>query len=144
METVKNIAAIIGCILSFLSLSAICTKAGRAWIKSFFKRHTQELQEENQRQASDIKEIKEILSKMTVQINGLSQVLKQQCRDVIKNIYYKYYKCKKIPLYERKTADATYKMYKDIWNGNSYAKILYNEIIKWEIDTVSVDHIEED
>lgn len=144
MEIVKNIAAIVGCVLSFISLATLCTKAGRAWLKSFFKRNTKELQEENEKQAKDIKEIKEMLGVMSIQLEGFGDVLQQQCRNTIKNIYYKYCKTKKIPLYERKTVDVTYKLYKKIWDGNSYAKILYNEIEKWEIDTVSYEDLSEE
>ena len=40
METIKNIAAIIGCILSLISLITLCTKGGRAFIKSIFESNT--------------------------------------------------------------------------------------------------------
>ena len=137
METIKNIAAIIGCILSTISLITLCTKGGRAFVHGFFKRNTKEIQDENARQTSDIQHIKEILNLMLNKFAGLEEVSMQQCRDTIKTIYYKYQKDKRIPLYERKTADKTYHIYKTIFHGNSYASLLYKEICKWEIDTIS-------
>ena len=57
------------------------------------------------------------------------------CRNVIKDIYYKYNKTQKIPLYERKMADSLYKIYSEQFHQNSYGQLLYQEICKWEIDT---------
>lgn len=144
METIKNIAAIIGCVLSLITLISLCSKGGRAAIKSFFKQNTKELQDENERQAKDIKEVKNLVGEMSVQLTNFGLVLEQQCRDTIKNIYYKYYKERKLPLYERKTVDLTYKLYKDIWDGNTYIKLIYNEITKWEIDTISYETLSEE
>ena len=137
METIKNIAAIIGCILSTISLITLCTKGGRAFIHGFFKRNTKEIQDENERQTSDIQQNKKTLDLMLSKFAGLEEVSMQQCRDTIKTIYYKYHKDKRIPLYERKTADRTYQIYTTIFHGNSYAALLYKEICKWEIDTIS-------
>lgn len=137
METIKNIAAIIGCILSTISLITLCTKGGRAFVHGFFKRNTKEIQDENERQTSDIQQIKKTLDLMLSKFAGLEEVSMQQCRDTIKTIYYKYHKDKRIPLYERKTADRTYEIYTTIFHGNSYAALLYKEICKWEIDTIS-------
>ena len=137
METIKNVAAIIGCILSSISLITLCTKGGRAFIHGFFKRNTKEIQDENERQTSDIQQIKETLDLMLSKFAGLEEVSMQQCRDTIKTSYYKYHKDKRIPLDERKTADRTYQIYTTIFHGNSYASLLYKEICKWEIDTIS-------
>ena len=98
METIKNIAAIIGCILSTISLITLCTKGGRAFIHGFFKRNTKEIQDENERQTSDIQQIKKTLDLMLSKFAGLEEVSMQQCRDTIKTIYYKYHKDKRIPL----------------------------------------------
>lgn len=144
MEIVKNIAAIVGCILSVFSLIAFTSKNGRIFIQNFFKKNTADLKEENDKQSSDIKEIKESLEKLLAKVDALEEVSKQQCRNVIKNIYYKYQKDKKIPLYERKTVNKTYDIYSNIFHGNSYASLLYNEIVKWDIDTFSYQNLEED
>lgn len=137
METVKDIAAILGCVLSAISLITLCTRGGRAFVKNLFSNYTHTLVEENQQQSKDIAEIRQSVLKLNDKINALEEVSKQQCRDTIKNIYYKYYKVKKIPLYERKTIDYTYSIYNSIFHGNTYAELLYKEICSWEIDTIA-------
>lgn len=135
MEVVKNIAAIIGCILSIISLITLCTKGGRVAIKQIITNNTKDLYNENKRQTVDIEEIKSKVSEILQKVDSLEEVSKQQCRDTIKTIYYHYCRDKRIPLYERKTADRTYAIYTKEFKGNSYAALLYNEICKWEIDT---------
>lgn len=137
METVKDIAAILGCVLSAISLITLCTRSGRAFVKNLFSNYTRTLVEENQQQSRDIAEIRQSVLQLNDKINALEEVSKQQCRDTIKNIYYKYYKTKKIPLYERKTIDYTFGIYSSIFHGNTYAELLYKEICSWEIDTIA-------
>ncbi len=133
MEIVKDIAAIIGLVLSIISLITLSTKGGRAAIKSMFKRNTKEIVEDNARQTKDIEEIKEILNGIQETLGAVKEVSMQQCRDTIKEIYYKYCRIEEIPLYERKTADFSYAIYDKKFHGNTYAKTLYDEIIKWKI-----------
>ena len=135
MDIVKDIASIFGCIISLITLITLCSKGGRAFIKGLFARNTKELQEENEQQFRDIQEIKETLNQVLIKMGGLEEISMQQCRNTIKNIYYKYNQEKKIPLYERKTADNTFRIYTEVFHGNSYAALLYKEICKWEIDS---------
>ncbi len=137
VETVKNIAAIIGCILSVISLFTLCTKGGRAFVKSVFKKNTESIVKENEQQANDISEIKKSLAELVVGFEGLREVAIQDCRNIIKTIYYKYQEKEKIPLYERKTAVKTYEIYHDLFHENTYITLLYDEICKWEIDNTS-------
>lgn len=143
MEIIKDIASVLGCLLSLITLITLCSKGGRAFIKGLFLRNTKELHEENEQQFRDIKEIKETLNQIMIKFDGIEEVSMQQCRNTIKNIYYKYYKTKKIPLYERKTVDKTYKIYSEVFHGNSYAALLYKEICKWEIEPSETDDPEE-
>ena len=144
MEVIKNIAAIVGCLVSIITLLSICSKTGRAFITGLFKRNTMTLHEENMQQTKDIKEIRETLNQMMIKFGGLEEVSMQQCRNTIKNVYYRYYKTKKVPLYERKTVDKTYRIYRDVFHGNSYASLLYNEICKWEVEPSENDEIMEE
>lgn len=139
METVKNIAAVVGCIISIITLVTLLSNGGRTFIKALFRFNTKELQEENEEQTKAIKGIKDALNQIQIQLGGLEEVSMQQCRNTIKNVYYKYYKVKKIPLYERKTVDKTYRIYTEVFHGNSYASLLYKEICKWEIEADSQD-----
>lgn len=144
MEVIRNIAAIVGCIISIITLLSICSKTGRAFITGLFRRNTLSLHEENAQQSKDIKEIQDTLNQMMIKFGGLEEVSMQQCRNTIKNVYYKYYKTKKVPLYERKTVDKTYRIYREVFHGNSYASLLYNEICKWEVEPSESDEIMEE
>ena len=151
MELVKNIAAIIGLILSVTSVLTLCTKWGRSFVFKIIKDNTKDLQDINQKQNETIESINDSLNSLVSKIDELTndntiikEILVQQCRNVVKNIYYKYHNAKKIPLYERKTVDKTYEIYHNQLGGNSYVQLLYNEICKWEIDTVSYPILEED
>lgn len=144
MELVKDIAAVIGCLVSFITLVTLCSKGGRAFIRGIFQKNTKDLREQNEQQSEAIHEIQDTLHTVVDKLDAEEMILMQECRNTIKNIYYKYQKEKKIPLYERKTADKTFEIYTGKFNGNSYAQLLYNEICKWEIDTVSYDVLEEE
>ena len=145
MEIIKDIAAVIGCIVSIITLLTLTTKGGRNFIIKLFKKHTKELVETNAKQNEAIEKIDNSLNTVLEKLDVLEEVSKQECRNVIKNIYYKYQATKKIPLYERKTADKTYELYHNVLKGNSYIVLLYQEIIKWEIvSVVERDIIEEE
>lgn len=144
MEIIQNSAAVIGCIISLITLLTLLSKGGRNLIKSLFSKNTKDIQEHDSQQDADIKEIKEHVDIILSKFGPIEEVSKQQCRNTIKNIYYRYERIKKIPLYERKTADRTYSIYSKIFHENSYATLLYNEICKWEIDTQSYQNLEED
>lgn len=134
MEVFKDVAAISGCIIGLINLITLCTKAGRNFVKKLFTKNTKDIKETDNQQSKDIKEIKDAVVLLSANMNIVQEALKQECRDKLKDIYYKYCKTKKIPLYERKTADVVYTLYKEKFNGNSYAALLYEEICKWEID----------
>lgn len=140
MEWAQFIAAVLGGLVSLTALITFCTKKGRNIINCLFIKKTKDLREVNNSQTEQIKSmtiqiqsILTILKEMTNQIDNVIESSKQQCRNVIKVIYYKYCDSKKIPLYERKTADSIYTIYCEKFNGNGYIKLLYSEICKWEI-----------
>ena len=139
MEVVKDIAAIVGVVLSIISLITLCSKGGRSFVKNIFLKNTADIREQDKQQNSDIALIKNDVSALLTKTEIIEEVSKQQCRDTIKAIYYKYQKDKVIPLYERKTADSVHKIYSEKFEGNSYENLLYNEIIKWELDTVTYE-----
>ena len=137
MEVLKDVAAIIGLVLSVITLLTLCTKGGRSAIKSIFKRETKDIVEENKQQTEDIASIKNDVETLLSKLDVISEFSRQQCRNNLKHIYYKYCRTKKIPLFERKTADKVYELYVKKLKGNSYANLLYHEIEKWEIDNIT-------
>ena len=110
-----------------------------------FDEHLEEIRKNDKKQAEEITEIKDTLNKLTTKVDGLEKRFEKRfdvvedfnaeiCRNAIKDIYYKYNKTQKIPLYERKMADSLYKIYSEQFHQNSYGQLLYQEICKWEID----------
>lgn len=144
MEIFKTIAVIIGGILSFISLIGICSKGGRTFIKNLFKKNTSEIHATNEQQNKDIEDIKGLLTQIAVDLDLVKDSSKQQLRNIIKNVYYRYRLEKKIPIYERKTADVMYELYHKGFHSNSYITLLYKEICKWTIDTTTERELDED
>lgn len=134
MGYIEWITAITALALSISSLIALGTKSGRNFVSSLFKKHSQDLYETNEEQNKDIKEIKSQLITLSKETQAIQRFSRQQCRNEIKNTYYKYCEEKKIPLFERKSLDLVFQLYHDDFCGNSYATLLYEEICKWEID----------
>ena len=141
-EVVRNIGSLIGLFLSVASAIGIFSKIQNRHFKQMFDEHSAEIRTNDQKQTREIEEIKDSLIKITEKFDDLDNRLvhvqdfcAEDCRNAIKNIYYQYYKIKKIPLYERKMADALYKIYSEELHQNSYGQLLYEEICKWEIDS---------
>ena len=141
MNYINYITALLSCLLSIFAVATIFSKSGRGIIKKLFKKNTKFLKETNDQQNGDIQEIRLTLASLgeqnellQKQVMNLQESAKQELRNEIKNIYYKYVTERKLPLYERETADVVYKLYSQEFDGNSYASLLYTEICKWEID----------
>ena len=81
-----------------------------------------------------IKSNEEFKKKITEDMEAQKELSIDQCRNVIKDIFYKYCDAKKIPLYEFKVATSTYLTYSERFHANHYIALLYNEMQKWEID----------
>lgn len=141
-EVVKNIGSLLGLFLSIASAVGVVAKFQNKHYKKLFDEHSEEIRKNDKKQTEEITEIKNTLNNLTTKVDGLeksSDVVEdfnaEICRNAIKDIYYKYNKTQKIPLYERKMADSLYKIYSEQFHQNSYGQLLYQEICKWEIDT---------
>ena len=140
METVKNVAAIIGVILSAASLITLMSKTARKVIADFFRKYgkTDEV-------ADNIAEVKAMLEEhinedrefreSIAKANDITMAFtKTQCRNIVKNIFYKYCDTKVLPLYEKKTLMSVEELYIGKLNENSFARLLLEEMSHWEID----------
>ena len=139
---IKNVGSLLGLFLSIASAVGIVAKFQNKHYKKLFDEYSEEIRKNDKKQTEEITEIKDTLNNLTTKVDGLeksSDVVEdfnaEICRQVIKDIYYKYNKTQKIPLYERKMADSLYKIYSEQFHQNSYGQLLYQEICKWEIDT---------
>ena len=148
MEVVKNIAALIGVILSAASLIALLSKTFRNAIKSMFKKYGNEKE-----MAESIAEIKSMLERHIEEekeakencqrANEINiEFTKTQCRNIIKTIFYKYRDTKVLPLYEKKTLLNVEDLYVERLKGNSFAALLIDEMSSWEVDYENSSHLE--
>ena len=139
---VKNIGSLLGLFLTCASAIGVVAKFQNKYYKRLFDEHSEEIRKNDEKQTEEIAEIKNTLNNLATKVDGLEKrsdvdegFNAEICRNVIKDIYYKYNKTQKIPLYERKMADSLYKIYSEQFHQNSYGQLLYQEICKWEIDT---------
>lgn len=137
MNILRDLSIGLGIILSVISLFNLYLGFRKKWLKKFVEELTQDLIKINSQQDSDIKKIKEMIEQIPQDLELLKDAERQQIRNSIKNIYYKYVAEKRIPIYERKTADAMYILYSEGLHSNSFITLLYKEICKWEIDSTS-------
>lgn len=142
---VKNIGSLLTLILSLTSIIGAAAKFQNKYYKRMFDEHSEKMKENDKKQTEEITEIKKTLNNLTTKVDSLEKRFEKRsdvvedfnaeiCRNVIKDIYYKYNKTQKIPLYERKMADSLYKFYSEQFHQNSYGRLLYQEICKWEIE----------
>lgn len=141
-DVVKDIGSLLGVILSVVSVIGIVIKFQNKHFKKLFDQHSEEIRKSDEKQTREITEIKGTLDNLTTKVDSLQECFDiienfnaEICRNSIKNIYYQYNKIQKIPLYERKMADSLYKIYSEQFHQNSYGRLLYQEICKWEIDS---------
>ena len=140
-EVVKDIGSLLGLFLSITSVVGVVAKFQNKHYKRLFDEHSEEIRKNDEKQTEEIAEIKNTLNNLATKVDGLEKrsdvdedFNAEICRNAIKDIYYKYNKTQKIPLYERKMADSLYKIYSEQFHQNSYGQLLYQEICKWEID----------
>ena len=119
-EVVKDIGSLLGLFLSIASAVGIVAKFQNKHYKKLFDEHSEEIRKNDKKQTEEITEIKNTLNNLTTKVDSLeksSDVVEdfnaEICRNAIKDIYYKYNKTQKIPLYERKMADSLYKIYSE-------------------------------
>ena len=141
-DVIKNVGSLLGLFLSIASAVGIVAKFQNKHYKKLFDEYSEEIRKNDKKQTEEITEIKNTLNNLTTKVDDLEKRFNvdedfnaEICRQVIKDIYYKYNKTQKIPLYERKMADSLYKIYSEQFHQNSYGQLLYQEICKWEIDT---------
>jgi len=144
MEVIKDIAAVIGGILSAVSLIILLSKPARKFAANIFVRifkkygdiepvHDEiaEIKKMLEKHIDDEKEFKESV----IAVNEINiEFMRTTCRNIIKNTFYKYKDTKILPLYEKKTLMIIEPLYIEKLNGNSFAALLLKEMADWEVD----------
>lgn len=136
METIKNIAAILGAILSLSSVITLFCRPIKAWLAQYLSKYKKE-QDDNERN----QQIQDTLARLEKSIKDIKEAnditvdyTREQIRGLIKEMFYEYYDEKVLPLYEHKWLLKLEDLYIRRLHGNSFASELIAEMKKWPVD----------
>lgn len=134
METVKNIAAILGAILSLAAVITLCCKPIKAYIARALKKYQSE-QDDKVKQNT----IKATLKRIENKLDATVAYTTEACRGEIKNMFYKYIGNKTLPYYEKMHMIHIEDIYVNKLQKNHYTKGLIEEMKTWSVDYTGVD-----
>lgn len=132
METIKNIAAVLGMILSLSAVITLCCKPIKIYLANSLAKYKKE---------KDDKSIHDTLLRLERKIDLIKSdnditvdFTREQIRGIIKDMFFKYYDDKILPLYEHKWLLKLEDLYVNRLGSNSFIKELINEMKLWTID----------
>lgn len=134
METVKNIAAILGAILSLAAVITLCCKPIKLYIASSLKKYQSE-QDDKIKQNT----LKAMLKRIENKLDATVAYTTEACRGEIKNMFYKYIDNKTLPYYEKMHMLQIEDIYVNKLQKNHYTKGLIEEMKTWSVDYTGVD-----
>lgn len=134
METVKNIAAILGAVLSLAAVITLCCKPIKLYIASTLKKYQSE-QDDKIKQNT----LKAMLKRIENKLDATVAYTTEACRGEIKNMFYKYIDNKTLPYYEKMHMLQIEDIYVNKLQKNHYTKGLIEEMKTWSVDYTGVD-----
>ena len=134
METVKNIAAILGAILSLSAVITLCCKPIKLYITNALKKYQSE-QDDKIKQNT----LKATLKRIENKLDATVAYTTEACRGEIKNMFYKYIENKTLPYYEKMHMLQIENIYVNKLQKNHYTKGLIEEMKTWSVDYTGVD-----
>lgn len=134
METIKNIAAILGAILSLAAVITLCCKPIKLYIASSLKKYQSE-QDDKIKQNT----LKATLKRIENKLDATVAYTTEACRGEIKNMFYKYIENKTLPYYEKMHMLQIEDIYVNKLQKNHYTKELIEEMKTWSVDYTGVD-----
>ena len=134
METVKNIAAILGAILSLSAVITLCCKPIKLYIANALKKYQSE-QDDKVKQNT----LKATLKRIENKLDATVAYTTEACRGEIKNMFYKYIGNKTLPYYEKMHMIHIEDIYVNKLQKNHYTKGLIEEMKTWSVDYTGVD-----
>ena len=145
IEVVKNIAAVVGCVLSCVSLATLCVKPIRQKFTAFVKRTSN--QDEVETQLAEIKQIlvdhiasdTDYHTRVEASLAVSETFTETQCRNILKQIFYRHRVDKVLPLYEKKTLMDIEELYIVKMKKNHWGKTLIEEMNTWAVDSSDTD-----
>lgn len=134
METIKNIAAILGAILSLAAVITLCCKPIKLYIANALKKYQSE-QDDKIKQNT----LKATLKRIENKLDATVAYTTEACRGEIKNMFYKYIDNKTLPYYEKMHMLQIEDIYVNKLQKNHYTKGLIEEMKTWSVDYTGVD-----
>lgn len=134
METVKNIAAILGAILSLSAVITLCCKPIKLYIANALKKYQNEQDDKVQQNT-----LKATLKRIENKLDATVAYTTEACRGEIKNMFYKYIDNKTLPYYEKMHMLQIEDVYVNKLQKNHYTKGLIDEMKTWSVDYTGVD-----
>ena len=134
METVKNIAAILGAILSLSAVITLCCKPIKLYIANALKKYQNE-QDDKLKQNT----LKATLKRIENKLDATVAYTTEACRGEIKNMFYRYMENKTLPYYEKMHMLQIEDIYVNKLQKNHYTKGLIEEMKTWSVDYTGVD-----
>lgn len=134
METVKNIAAILGAILSLAAVITLCCKPIKLYIANALKKYQSE-QDDKVKQNT----LKATLKRIENKLDATVAYTTEACRGEIKNMFYRYMDNKTLPYYEKMHMLQIEDIYVNKLQKNHYTKGLIEEMKTWSVDYTGVD-----
>ena len=134
METVKNIAAILGAILSLSAVITLCCKPIKLYVASALKKYQSE-QDDKLKQNT----LKATLKRIENKLDATVAYTTEACRGEIKNMFYRYMDNKTLPYYEKMHMLQIEDIYVNKLQKNHYTKGLIEEMKTWSVDYTGVD-----
>ena len=134
MEIVKNIAAILGAILSLAAVITLCCKPIKLYIANALKKYQSE-QDDKVKQNT----LKATLKRIENKLDATVAYTTEACRGEIKNMFYRYMENKTLPYYEKMHMLQIEDIYVNKLQKNHYTKGLIEEMKTWSVDYTGVD-----
>lgn len=145
VEIIKNIAAVIGCILSGIALATAIIRPMRQslvnWVvnKSGKSEIDERLSEIHRMLQDHIDDDRIFKQRMEESMAISLDFTEKQCRNLIKEKFYKYRDSRTLPLYEKKTLLDIEDLYITRLHKNHWGQTLINEMKKWPVDYTGED-----
>ena len=136
MGIITNIGAVIGVVLSCITLITLLCKPLRNKIAGWIRKTSH--MEETRAAVDEVRAMMQQLMAAEESKQAMLRLFKESqlslLRDSITDLYFKYLPKKEVPTYERKDMVNLFESYRKL-GGNSYVQTIYEEFMEWPVKT---------
>ncbi len=136
MGIITNIGAVIGVVLSCITLITLLCKPLRNKIAGWIRKTSH--MEETRAAVDEVRAMMQQLMAAEESKQAMLRLFKESqlslLRDSITDLYFKYLPKKEVPTYERKDMVKLFESYRKL-GGNSYVQTIYEEFMDWPVKT---------